>query len=268
MLATDPTARTAVTEVLTESATAEIAVAGVLIAVALFAVGAFHRSTHPRSVALRCAGLVLALITLSAQVRRNGWLTSADSPVTDSMVNHRTAMLDQVAKTVTSLGSPTATVVVAVALGAVVSWQARSALPGIVVIGTVGGASVICSALKALIARERPPVGLHLLVESDHSFPSGHVTGTGALAGIAVVVLGAGLTATVRRTLAVLAVAVTILVGLTRVYLGVHWLSDVVAGAVLATLAVTVGAALLRFLHNRRSAPAHGRSAHREEIPV
>ena len=55
---------------------------------------------------------------------------------------------------------------------------------------TVGGASALCSVIKLLVARSRPPLGIQETLETDYSFPSGHVTGTAALFGMAAVILG------------------------------------------------------------------------------
>ncbi|WP_238587958.1 phosphatase PAP2 family protein [Rhodococcus sp. 311R] len=254
MPATVSTVRNVVTEVLTESTTAEIAVAAIVIAAALFAFGSIYRASSIRSTALRACGLVLALLTLSIQVYRNGWLTSFDGPVTDWMVDHRSGVLDQIAVAITDLGSPVATALLGITCGVFISWRARSVVPGLIVIGTVGAAAVASSVVKALVGRERPPTNIQVLLETDHSFPSGHVTGTAALVGIVVLVLSAHRTAAVKRLLMLAAVTITIVVALTRLYLGVHWLTDVIVGAILATLAVTVGGALFRLGENRSGA--------------
>ncbi|GAA3167152.1 hypothetical protein GCM10020255_053420 [Rhodococcus baikonurensis] len=246
--------RNVVTEVLTESTTAEIAVAAIVVAAALFAFGSIYRASSVRSTALRACGLVLALVTLSIQVYRNGWLTSFDEPLTNWMVDHRSGTLDQIAVAVTDLGSPVATALLGITGGVLISWRARSVVPGLIVIGTVGGAAVACTVVKALVGRERPPTSIQVLLETGHSFPSGHVTGTAALFGIAVLVVSVDRTPAVKRLLMLLAVTVTVVVALTRLYLGAHWLTDVVAGAVLATLAVTVGGAVFRFVGTHKQA--------------
>ncbi|MFI5431906.1 phosphatase PAP2 family protein [Rhodococcus baikonurensis] len=254
MPATVSTVRNVVTEVLTESTTAEIAVAAIVVAAALFAFGSIYRASSVRSTALRACGLVLALVTLSIQVYRNGWLTSFDEPLTNWMVDHRSGTLDQIAVAVTDLGSPVATALLGITCGVLISWRARSVVPGLIVIGTVGGAAVACTVVKALVGRERPPTSIQVLLETGHSFPSGHVTGTAALFGIAVLVVSVDRTPAVKRLLMLLAVTVTVVVALTRLYLGAHWLTDVVAGAVLATLAVTVGGAVFRFVGTHKQA--------------
>ncbi|NMM82924.1 hypothetical protein B2J88_00825 [Rhodococcus sp. SRB_17] len=216
-----------------------------------------------RSTIFRVVGLTVALVTLSVQVVQKGWLTRFDGPTTDWMVAHRSSGLNHVAVAVTDLGSPIATAVLGIAAGAFLSWRARSVIPGIAVIGTVGAAAVASTVLKAIVGRERPPTATQVLLETDHSFPSGHVTGTAALIGIIVLVVATQYTPAVKRLLMLLTVVVTVIVALTRVYLGVHWLTDVIAGAVLATLAVTIGGAVFHFLNSRWPA-RHGALAESE----
>ncbi|MCJ0902954.1 phosphatase PAP2 family protein [Rhodococcus sp. ARC_M6] len=251
MLASVTSPHAVVTEVLTKSTTAEIAVTAILVAAALFGFGSIYRSVDIRSTVLRVVGLSIALVTLSVQVVQEGWLTRFDGPVTDWMVAHRSSGLNHVAVAVTDLGSPVATTVLGIAAGTYLSWRARSVIPGIVVVGTVGAAAVASTVLKAIVGRERPPTATQVLLETDHSFPSGHVTGTAALIGIVVLVVATQHTPTVKRLLILLAVAVTAIVALTRLYLGVHWLTDVIAGAVLATLAITIGGTVFHFLNSR-----------------
>ena len=85
--------------------------------------------------------------------------------------------------------------------------------------------------LKALFARPRQHFEHPLLVETSYSFPSGHAMGSllayGMLAYFAVLALGSWRS----RVGAVFAVALLVLlIGLSRMYLGVHYLSDVAAG--------------------------------------
>jgi undecaprenyl-diphosphatase len=90
-----------------------------------------------------------------------------------------------------------------------------------------------------------------LVTETDFSFPSGHVTGTVALVGATLVVVT--FTRTRARVAALaLAVFVVTLVAGTRLYLGVHWLTDVVAGAIFGwtwfvLVTVLFGGRILRF---------------------
>jgi membrane-associated phospholipid phosphatase len=102
----------------------------------------------------------------------------------------------------------------------------------------MGAASLVAASVKGMFDRARPPVadpGFHALVRLPHSssFPSGHAST--AFAAATVVAL-------LQPRLRVPALAVATLVAVSRVYLGVHFTSDVVAGAVLGAL---IGAAVV-----------------------
>lgn len=87
------------------------------------------------------------------------------------------------------------------------------------------------SGLKLLIARPRPAIVPHLAEAGGHSFPSGH-TFNAAVIYIAIALAFAAMSPRrpVRWTIVGAAMAVTLLTGLSRVWLGVHYPSDVVAG--------------------------------------
>jgi undecaprenyl-diphosphatase len=100
----------------------------------------------------------------------------------------------------------------------------------LVVVAALGG-SLLSTALKGFFDRPRPDVVMHLVGVSSASFPSGH-----ALASATIYLTLGALLARVqpeRRLkifLATVAASLTILIGLSRVYLGVHWPTDVLAG--------------------------------------
>mgnify|MGYP001046770208 CR=1 FL=1 len=131
---------------------------------------------------------------------------------------------------VSSLGSAT---VVFLLTAAVVIHLAlsRRASAGLFVVFAVAGGQVLSSLLKLLVARPRPEIVPHLTEVSTLSFPSGHAMMS------AVTYLTLGLLAArflscraAKIYVVALAVALTFLVGASRLYLGVHWPSDVMAG--------------------------------------
>jgi undecaprenyl-diphosphatase len=233
-----------------------------LIIVTLF-LGALALSRHRRLAAAMCgAGLLTALTKLTIGVHTHGRVTSLDAATMSWFAAHRAPEFNFAAKVITELGSPGATAAAGLLCGAVLSWQARSVIPGVVVTGTVATAALAETALKAVVVRPMTPVELQLYT-SSHSFPSGHVAGTGALLGIIAVCVGVGRSRTDRALLTGCVVAGVLVVAIARLYLRVHWLTDVIGGAVLAAVCVSLGAAVMP------SAPDPARTVqHRPRVKV
>jgi membrane-associated phospholipid phosphatase len=202
-------------------------------------------SSHRRlSAALYCAGFLTALTKLTIGVHSHTRVTRFDDATMSWFAGHQSQKLDWVAKVITDLGSPGATAAAGLLCGAVLAWEARSVIRGIVVVGTVGAATLAEMTLKAVIVRPLTPAELQWGIGSD-TFPSGHVTGTGALLGIIAVCVGVGRSRADRAWLTGFVVAGVLAVAFARLYLGVHWLTDVIGGAILAGVFVSLGAAVM-----------------------
>ncbi|WP_437278690.1 phosphatase PAP2 family protein [Sorangium sp. So ce375] len=101
----------------------------------------------------------------------------------------------------------------------------------------LAGCGLLNAALKALFARPRPAFADPLAVAAGWSFPSGHSMGTFVAFGM-LSYLGLLLLRTLRARLALVALALgwTVAMGFSRMYLGVHYLSDVLAGFAAGTV--------------------------------
>jgi membrane-associated phospholipid phosphatase len=248
------------------------AVASILIlkaCAAVFGIGWGYRDHMTRwlSTLVRAAGLLMGLGVVARQVSQRGWLVDVDGTITTWLVGHRTTILNQIAPLVTNAFGPAVTACAAVLVAAVTVFRFHSYLGALIVIVTIGGASVCCTAMKLLLKRSRPPIGIQETLETDYSMPSGHVTGTVALFGMLVVVVGLGRSKAINRWLASVAVIVVAAVALSRLYLGVHWLTDVLAGMLLGSAAVVTGATTLRGLidhHDAATSDQTVRAPHHE----
>jgi membrane-associated phospholipid phosphatase len=208
----------------------------------------FRRWRMPTAVGL--AGLVLALTWLAIGVHVHGWVTAFDASTASwiQSVGYRSDRLDEASWITARLGTPVTVAAAAVIGGALLAWRARSLRPGAVVIGTVGGAVLANTAIRAVIYRPRTEAEIQaspLLSSGHHPFPSGHVAGIGALLGIIAVCIAIGRSRTVQALLTVLVGAGVVLVAFSRLYLGHHWLSDVIGGALLAGVFVILGTVAL-----------------------
>lgn len=130
----------------------------------------------------------------------------------------------------TSLGSHAVLAVVAVvAVGFLLASGKRAA--ALLMAVSVGGGALLSAGLKSLYQRPRPDLVTHLAEVSSASFPSGHAM----LSAVTYLTLGALLARVqpqqrLKAYIFSVALALTIVVGLSRVYLGVHWPTDVLAG--------------------------------------
>ncbi|MFD2719975.1 phosphatase PAP2 family protein [Hymenobacter monticola] len=149
-----------------------------------------------------------------------------DQAILEFLYAHANPGLNAVALWMARAGGTLWTPVVeaAVLLGLLLARQRRAALFFIL---SVGGAGALNLFAKLLLARARPAFWVSIAPETTYSFPSGHAMGAAALA----LTLGVLLWPTRARWMAVvLGMAWALLMGWSRMYLGVHFPSDVLAG--------------------------------------
>ncbi|NUP29603.1 MAG: phosphatase PAP2 family protein [Nocardia sp.] len=167
--------------------------------------------------------------------------TDIDRPVHDWVLTWRDEPLTTAATAVTHLGGSVA--MWTLALVACAFLLKRGAHADLLLVAGVGAASaIVVPVSKQLIGRHRPPVADRLVEVNNASFPSGHSVGSTAIVGVLAALFCLRTAHRVAAAIvAVLATAFVVLVGLSRIYLGVHWPTDVFAGWILGGLLIAVG---------------------------
>ena len=193
-------------------------------------------------------GLVLLCAILCGELlkhaERPDGSTAFDSSITSWMVAHRSHVWTTLAHALSTVGSQ---VVLSPVTGvvAVVLIVRRRFVPAGLLIVAWGGAILLYTLTKDAVQRPRPPSDIWLTnVGKTTSFPSGHATQSLATFG-ALALVGAAMVPTIKWPGRVLALVLA--AGWSRVYLGVHWTTDVFAGWLIAAawIAIVVRLAVL-----------------------
>ena len=201
------------------------------------------------AVALVVLGVVGAGVLLF-MVRRNVGFARFDLSAARFGAHHATSISTSAMRTLAQLGGA----VLLLPLTAIVAVVAGRRRPLAVVsflVLVVVGQFAIANTIKAIVDRARPDID-QLTHFSGTSFPSGHAVAAAASFAAFALVLGRGRSARTKALLAGVAVALATGIACTRVFLGVHWLTDVLAGLVVgwawfALCSIAFGGRLLSF---------------------
>lgn len=175
-------------------------------------------------------GLLAAFAALSIAVTA-GWTVPLDQAMVAAVAGHRTDLLNNLAINVTSLGSAPVVVVIAllVTLYALASGRQRVVLA----LFWTPLSFFLDSVLKLVFQHPRPTQAI-IAIPDSYSFPSGHAVAASALyITLALIAAHGERRQRPRRILIWSGVAVAVLVAWSRVYLGVHYFSDVIGGLLL-----------------------------------
>ena len=180
--------------------------------------------------------------------------TTIDENILNWVVENRSEPWVSIAEVVTVLGN-TVTMLVLTCAVVVTLAVTRHRVDAVFVGAGVLFGYGLMQALKYSFARDRPPVEDRLLNIDTFSFPSGHAMMTMVVFGLfAVAAFRSSPWVRAHRWILVIAPVLSILVGLTRIQLAVHWTTDVVAGWLFGAIWVVFCTwILLRYESRRRS---------------
>ena len=218
------------------------------------AMSGMNRPEHPlvaspgRDVAVTVVALVLTTVVF-ATVADSGVLAHIQR-VDDSwlrlMVSGRSAPVTAVAKVFNVLGLVSVTLPVRIVIAGYLAWRRRwwhfAAF-----VAAIASSEILIGTLKGIYDRSRPTGSL--VATSGASFPSGH----SIAASVTIVAAVIALVPPGRRRAwwGAAAVAFSVLMALSRAYLGAHWLSDAIAGVLLGTSCALLAALVVGLLQRR-----------------
>lgn len=169
---------------------------------------------------------LLLFIGLADEVR-DGEVLFFDKPFMLYVHSLSSVGLTQFFEAVTQLGGVVFVPILTAVLAAILWWRTRRKKPVLFLLSAVGGAAILNVIFKTMFQRTRPDFWEHLVQEHSYSFPSGHAMASSALA-LALIIL---CWRTRWRWLILIGGAIyMIIIGLSRIYLGVHYPSDILAG--------------------------------------
>jgi membrane-associated phospholipid phosphatase len=217
-------------------------------------------------IVLAFGGIVLAVLALLVRDADAG--LGIDRSAADWGATHSTTFTHDVLEAFTNLGKPGVVAAMAVVLAVVETIRTRSRWVAPFLLIVVGGNGLITTTIKQLDDRVRPTID-PIASTLGPSFPSGHSSWSAAFFAAAALLLSRGRSRRVRIALSGLAAGLAVAVAASRVLLGVHWLTDVLAGlavgwAWFAACSIAFGGRLLEFGAAVRPEPGRGATARRD----
>jgi undecaprenyl-diphosphatase len=211
------------------------------------------RHVHPRLVSLITTigifGLASCLIILFVVAKIADEVLEKESFAFDRSLllwihSFANPNLDRVMLTITRLGNPSiVTTVVLVSLG--ILWWRHYRQEATIFASACLGAFILNTGLKMFFTKPRPQLWTRLISETSFSFPSGHALGSLVLYGIIAYLLA---TRYPRSSIFIYSLAVILIaaIGISRLYLGVHWPTDIIAGYGIGFLWLTICITMLK----------------------
>lgn len=190
------------------------------------------------------------LITVTSK----GSLARVDIRVLNLMPSIRTPLQTNFFRIATNLANTETAILLIVATAAIL-WRNKQRLLAGLVIFIAAGEEAVTYIFKLLVHRARPDLALRLIRENSYSFPSGHTVRATVLFGLLAYLIFKSFTSTKVRVLTIsLFVLSVCLVAASRIYLGVHYPSDVWGSVLLGSSMLTLVIGLLEIMSRYRLA--------------
>ncbi|MET3804032.1 undecaprenyl-diphosphatase [Nakamurella sp. UYEF19] len=199
--------------------------------------------------------LAVSISEALSAVRSGRSILGADPAVLHFMVGHRTDTLTVLAKVASTVASPVGLVITLLLVLVLHVRRTRKFDQVIVALVVLIGVNLINTVIKMWVARPRPDLADRVPGVSAQglSFPSGHTIQSAAIYGVIAVVLWRTFRQIRPWVAGLVAALLTIVVGLSRLYLGVHWFTDVLAGWIFGASWLALVLAAESMVRQRRS---------------
>ncbi|MFD2641408.1 bifunctional DedA family/phosphatase PAP2 family protein [Pseudomonas japonica] len=183
-----------------------------------------------------------------------GWpyLNQFDQGLMTLIQEHRSAWLNSGMVVITRMGDFRTQFIAAAALVALL-FLARQWRPAFFAAATLGGTAVCNAALKWFFARARPEVLTDPL--TTYSMPSGHSSASFAFFLVLAVLAGRGQPPRMRLTWILLGCLPALAIATSRVYLGAHWPTDILAGGLLACCVCAISLSVIQYRESLTAMP-------------
>jgi undecaprenyl-diphosphatase len=200
------------------------------------------RLSTPLVVGLGCAAIFLVLFAMLAEEMLEGDTRQFDDAVRLFVHTHSFTELTAVMRFLSIVGSPMVVTVIATA-SSIALWLVGHPRRAILIAVTVAGGSLLMWILKIAFHRPRPVPFFDARLPSSYSFPSGHAMLSFCLCLSAAALFSARRKSRLARvTIWSFWVSLSVAIGYSRIYLGVHYPSDVIAGYLAALVwSIAVG---------------------------
>lgn len=202
----------------------------------------------PFTILLTLTAINLAMLSeLAENVVNSPEIKTLDQRVSGAFFNLRTPLISAILYYFTQLGSVYGVTVITLLMSSLLLWKQR-VLQFFALLLSVIGSGISMHFSKLYFHRERPLNLAYYTTENSFSFPSGHSTSVMALVGVLCYIALLELKSKgARITLFLLGSGYILLMGFSRIYLGVHFLTDVAAGFLLGFLWVLLAIGLMEY---------------------
>lgn len=179
-------------------------------------------------------------------------ISSFDDPIIHFVQGAESPALTSIMKTFTTIGSTSMVVLLAVLTLGLLLWKKHRA-QAVLFVAVLGGTGILNQVLKFIFKRERPDFN-RLIDIGGYSFPSGHTMIAFSLYTILAYLMWRNLRSTwYRVAITILAVIMIVMIAVSRIYLGVHFPSDIVGGVLASSVWLFASIAMYQRFQRQKS---------------